>query len=134
MRLVVLAFITVPIVEMIILIQVGTVVGVLATVFLVMLTAMIGVALLRAEGFATWQRLQARLHSGELPGLELLEGAMLLVGGALLLTPGFLTDSLGFCLIVPFVRTPIARRLLRHLRERASAASGVIDGDFTEHR
>ncbi len=98
---------------MLILIKVGSIIGVLPTVGLVLLTAVIGITLLRQQGFATLSRLQLRLNSGEIPGTELVEGAMLLVGGALLLTPGFFTDAIGFVCLIPLFRKPIASTIIR---------------------
>lgn len=112
MRLALLVFITVPILEMIILIEVGGVIGALPTVGLVVLTATLGIWLLRLEGLATLARVQEKMSRGEIPETELLEGIMLLVGGALLLTPGFVTDAIGFACILPGLRRPIARWIL----------------------
>ena len=112
MRFGLLLFITIPIFEMYLLIVVGSQIGALPTIGLVVLTATIGLWLLRMEGFATMMRLQERLNQGEIPGQELLEGVMLLIGGALLLTPGFFTDGLGFVCLLPGLRKPLARWLI----------------------
>ncbi|MEX0942583.1 MAG: FxsA family protein [Pseudomonadales bacterium] len=112
MRLGLLLFIAIPILEMIILIEVGGIIGALPTVGLVVLTATIGIWLLRLEGLATLARVQAKLNRGEIPETELLEGIMLLVGGALLLTPGFVTDAIGLACILPGLRRPIARWII----------------------
>lgn len=112
MRLALLLFITVPIIEMIILIEVGGIIGAIPTVGLVVLTATLGIWLLRLEGLATLTRVQDKLNRGEIPETELLEGIMLLVGGALLLTPGFVTDAIGFACILPGARRPIARWII----------------------
>lgn len=112
MRFGLLLFITIPILEMYLLIQVGSRIGALPTIGLVVLTATIGLWLLRLEGLATLMRLQERVNQGEVPGRELMEGAMLLVGGALLLTPGFFTDAIGFVCLLPGLRKPIAEWLL----------------------
>lgn len=143
MKFLVAMFIGVPVVEMLILIEVGGVIGALPTVALVVLTATIGVWLLRLEGLATMQRVQARMARGEIPETELLEGAMLLVGGALLLTPGFVTDAIGFVCLVPILRRPVARFLIARIQARVSVVGpgfrrpdqqdGVIDGEFTVH-
>lgn len=95
---------------MYLLFQVGGIIGVLPTIGCVMLTAVIGVSLLRWQGFNTLQRGMGRVSSGELPAQEIAEGMMLAFAGALLLTPGFFTDAVGFSLLVPAVR-----RLLVHL-------------------
>jgi UPF0716 protein FxsA len=113
MRFGLLLFITIPIFEMYLLIVVGSHIGALPTIALVVLTATIGLWLLRMEGMATLMRLQERLNQGEIPGQELLEGVMLLVGGALLLTPGFFTDTIGFVCMLPGLRKPIAEWLIK---------------------
>ncbi|MEZ5541476.1 MAG: FxsA family protein [Pseudomonadota bacterium] len=110
-----LLFLAVPLVEIWLLIKVGGVIGALPTVALVVLTAVIGAALARAQGLATLQRLQAALGRGETPAIELLEGVLLLVGALLLLTPGFFTDALGFACLVPAVRRGLALWLLRRI-------------------
>lgn len=112
MRFLLAFFIAIPILEMAILIKVGSLIGVLPTIGLVMLTAVIGLWLLRLEGLATWIRVQEKLTLGEVPGIELLEGIMLIIGGALLLTPGFFTDTIGFICLIPGLRKPLARRLV----------------------
>ena len=113
MRILFALFIIVPILEMLILIKVGSIIGVVPTVGLVLLTAVIGITLLKHQGFDTLNRLQHRLNNGEIPGTELVEGAMLLVGGALLLTPGFFTDAIGFICLIPLFRKPIANMIIR---------------------
>ena len=94
-------FIVMPIAELAVLIQVGSVIGVLNTVGLVFLTAVIGAWLLRQQGLATLLRANERLNSGELPAKEVAEGLILAVGGAMLLTPGFITDTFGFLCLLP---------------------------------
>lgn len=113
MRLLLLIFIITPIVEMTILIKVGEQIGALPTVGLVVLTATLGIWLLRLQGIATLARVQEKLSRGEIPETELLEGIMLLVGGALLLTPGFVTDTMGFICLLPGLRRPLAQWLMR---------------------
>ena len=113
MRIGLLLFITIPVVEMYILILVGGQIGALTTIGLVVLTATLGLWLFRREGFATLNRLQSKLGQNEIPGRELLEGVMLLIGGALLLTPGFVTDGIGFVCLLPGLRKPIAEWLIR---------------------
>lgn len=110
-----LLFIILPIVEMTILIKVGTMIGALNTIGLVLLTAVIGAALLRQQGFATLLRANERLNSGELPAREVAEGLILAVGGALLLTPGFVTDTVGFLCLIPGTRHFLAAQALKKL-------------------
>jgi len=117
-----LIFLIVPIVEIYVLIQVGQVIGALWTVLFVVLTAVIGVQLLRMQGIATLARAQQRMQSGQMPAEELLEGIGLVVAGAFLLTPGFVTDGLGFLLLIPAFR----RWVIGRLRDRL-----VASGQFT---
>jgi len=153
MRPLLLTFIIVPIVEMVILIKVGGLIGALPTVGLVVLTATLGIALLKQQGLATLARVQEKLARDELPDTELLEGVMLLIGGALLLTPGFVTDAVGFCCLLPATRRPLARwmlhqGILKHIQvsgggymrrqrndssDTGSSDSGrTIEGDYHE--
>ena len=107
-RLLLVLFLLVPIAEIYVLIEVGSVVGPVATVGLVVLTAVVGAVLMRAQGLATVFRARSAMAQGEVPALQLLEGAVILIAGALLLTPGFLTDATGFALLVP----PLRQRLI----------------------
>ncbi len=117
-------FLIVPIIEIYLLIQIGGVIGAISTVFLVVFTAVLGALLLRQQGFATLQRLRASMARGELPALQLLEGVLLLFGGALLLTPGFFTDAIGFVCLVP----PLRQGLIAWLMRRGMFnVSGVAD-------
>jgi UPF0716 protein FxsA len=97
-------FLLVPIIEIYLLIQVGNVIGAGWTILLVVMTAVIGVWLLRIQGLSTLMRAQRRLQDNELPAAEILEGIALVVAGAFLLTPGFATDTLGFLLLFPPTR------------------------------
>lgn len=106
-------FIGVPIFEMYLLIQVGGVVGAPVTILLVLATAVIGAYLARREGIKTLFALQKRLAAGEVPGEEVAEGALLLLAAALLITPGFFTDAIGFACVLPFTRKPLALLALR---------------------
>lgn len=99
-----LVFLLVPLVEIYFLIKVGSIIGALPTVFLVVFTAVLGAGLLRIQGFATLARLRTTLNQGGIPAMELMEGGMLILAGALLLTPGFVTDAMGFCLLIPRLR------------------------------
>ena len=119
MRVLFILFIVVPVLEMWLLIEVGSVIGALPTIALVLLTAVVGVSLLRREGLSTWVRGNRKLEQGELPAEEMIEGLMLAVSGALLLTPGFVTDVVGFLGLIPITRKKLARALL---------AKGAIQG------
>ncbi|MGH1469588.1 MAG: FxsA family protein [Cellvibrionaceae bacterium] len=105
-------FIIMPIAEMWVLIQVGVRIGALSTIGLVLLTAVVGLALLRQQGLSTLLRANQRMQAGQLPAQEMGEGIFLAVGGALLLTPGFITDAFGFACLIPGVRKILLGRFL----------------------
>jgi UPF0716 protein FxsA len=105
------ALLVVPIVEIFVIIQVGQVIGGWPTVALLLIESALGAWLVKREGKRAWAALQVAMQTGRMPGKELANAALVLVGGTLLLTPGFVTDVVGFFFIVPFTR-PIARRVL----------------------
>ncbi len=111
-RILFILFLTIPLLEIYLLIQVGEVIGALPTVFMVVFTAVLGVALLRWQGLMTLTRVQTAMARGELPATAMIEGVFLLLAGALLLTPGFFTDAIGFALLVPPLRRALAQSLL----------------------
>src|SRR3954449_4876102 len=117
--LLVLLFIVVPIVELFVIIQVGEAIGVLPTIALLIVDSILGSMLMRAQGRSAWRRFNAALAEGRIPHREVLDGALVIFGGALLLTPGFLTDILGIVLLLPptraLVRGVVARRVLPRL-------------------
>ena len=115
MRALLLLFVVMPIIEMWLLIQVGAEIGPLYTISLVLLTAVIGVQLLRQQGFATLWRGRRKLEEGQLPAQEIAEGIILAVSGALLLTPGFVTDAIGFAGLFPPSRALLGQLLLSKL-------------------
>lgn len=104
-------FIAMPIIEIAVLLRIGDVVGWVSTLLVVIATAIIGSLLLRQQGLATLNRARNRMDAGELPAREMLEGVLIVVGGVLLLTPGFVTDAFGFLCVIPFSRRWLARRL-----------------------
>ncbi|NOX76934.1 MAG: FxsA family protein [Gammaproteobacteria bacterium] len=111
-QLLFILFLIVPIVEIYLLIEVGSMIGALPTVGLVVFTAILGVWLLRIQGFATLARVRSTVARGGIPAMEMLEGAVLLISGALLLTPGFFTDAIGFFCLVPAFRRALIRWVL----------------------
>ncbi len=119
------ALLVVPIVEIYILVQVGQEIGALPTIGLLILDSVLGAWLIRREGRRAWQALNQSFNAGKMPTKELVDGALVLIGGTLLLTPGFATDVVGFFLVLPFTR-PLARRfLINFATKRAAAAVGV---------
>lgn len=117
-------FIAVPLIEMLLLFEVADRIGGLYTLGMVVLTAVIGVQILKRQGFSTLARAQQRLQSGELPAQEIVEGMMLAGAGALLLTPGFITDTLGFIFLTGPLRRPLARRIIRSGVVRTMGGAG----------
>jgi UPF0716 protein FxsA len=111
------AFIGVPLIEIWVLIQVSQVIGPWWTILLLILDSLFGTWLIKREGARAWQALQVALESGRMPARELADGALILIGGTLMLTPGFVTDAFGILLILPFTR-PVARRLLTQVVTR----------------
>ncbi|KPV41290.1 hypothetical protein AN478_01470 [Thiohalorhabdus denitrificans] len=139
-------FLIVPLVEIYLLIEVGQVIGAPLTILAVVGTALLGAVLTRYQGMVTVTRFYGQLARGELPGFTLFEGACLLVAGALLLTPGFFTDAVGFALLTPPLRAWAYNRLRHRLevrtwspppRDRGGPGShggsgSTIEGQFRE--
>lgn len=122
------AFIIVPIIEIALFIEIGGRVGLWNTIALIVLTAMLGTWLLRAQGLGTLHRAQQSLARNVFPVAELFDGLCLLVAGVLLLTPGFLTDTLGFLLMVPPLRR-LVRDWLWHMVSRGQGARVWVNGE-----
>ncbi len=113
-----LLFTLVPALELYLLLKVGTVIGAFNTLLLIILTGVVGAFYARQQGFRVINNIQWKLEQGELPGDDLINGAMLLVGGALLVTPGFVTDFVGFSLIFPPTREAIKISVRRYLERK----------------
>ena len=143
-QIVFLFFLVVPFIEIYLLLQLGGIVGVFPTILLVVFTAILGAWLLKQQGFSTWQRFQTHLSKGELPAFEMIEGPILLVGGALLLTPGFFTDAIGFACLIPQIRQKLAKYVIENQFINKQQFSGspfqqaeekptqIIEGEFEE--
>lgn len=125
--IVVLALLLVPITEIYLIVQVGQAIGAGPTILLLIADAVLGSWLIRREGRKTWLALREKMNAGGLPAKELADGALILVGGTLLLTPGFLSDILGFFFVLPFTR-PIARRMLIGFGKRYFVAGPLLQG------
>jgi UPF0716 protein FxsA len=115
-------FVVVPLLELALLVWIGERVGILPTVALVVLTGILGAALARWQGVATWGRFRAAVEAGRMPHRELVEGLLVLVAGAVLLTPGLLTDAAGFALLVPAVRGRVGNWIADRLAQRVQLA------------
>lgn len=148
MRVVLFLFLLFPLIELALLIQVGSAIGVLPTLLLVIGTAILGGILLRIAGVATAWRAREKLARGELPEQEMLEGLLIAVGGGLLLLPGFISDLLGVLCLMPFSRRLLANKIRlraaeQAMRQRAfaddlAARTGqtrpnVLEGEYKRH-
>lgn len=128
-----------PILEIFVLIEVGQEIGALSTITLIILTAVIGSAMVRRQGLAAWRDMQASLAGMEDPSRPMAHGAMIFMAGVLLIVPGFVTDVLGALLLLPFVREWVLARMEKRIivasgfrQRRASPSAGgrVIDAEF----
>ena len=127
-----LLFAILPIVEIAILINVGEQIGGWYTVAIVILTAFAGAHLVRQQGLSTLMQAQQKMQAGTMPGQEMAEGLLLVIAGILLVTPGFITDGIGFLLSLPMTRPLIAKGLLKHMT--IGAVNQSFDGNFSQHR
>lgn len=127
MPLLIILFIVVPILELYVIIQVGQLIGVLPTLILLLADALLGSWLLKHEGRGAWRRFNEAMAARRFPGREVADGVLIVIGGTLLLTPGFLTDIVGLLLLLPPTRA-IARRVLKRLTVGRFAVVSVGSG------
>lgn len=125
-----LLFLLTPVVEFYLFIQVDQLIGFGPTIGLIILTGIAGSYLARREGLNTWQRLNERLNAGDLPGKELVDGMIILVAGALLVTPGVLTDVVGFLGLLPPTRALIRKVLMRRFKSKMEQGSMQVQFGF----
>ena len=126
--LLIVLFIVVPIAELAVLIQIGQAIGIGWTIALLIADAVVGSLLARSQGRATWRRFNEALSAGRPPAREVMDGALVLFGGALLLTPGFLSDILGVFLLLPPTRAFVRAVLVRRFLARMTASMAVPRG------
>ena len=118
-----LLFTIVPLVELALLIELGKLTNVLTTVAIVVSTGAIGAYLARREGLKTWVRIQENLTAGASPAVELVNALLILIAGAVLITPGLLTDLAGFMLLIPAIRSRLGRKLSAYFEQRIVIAT-----------
>ncbi len=121
-------FITIPICEIFIFLEAGSLIGLWPTLLTVIFTGIAGAYLARTQGFDLLQRIQKSMERGELPTHELIDGVFILTGGLLLLTPGFLTDLFGFICLTPFSREPMKQILMRWFKNKINRGEITIGG------
>ncbi|MCO7554809.1 FxsA family protein [Metapseudomonas otitidis] len=134
MRVFAFLFLLFPLIELAVLIKVGSVIGVFPTLLLLVATALLGSFMLRIAGVATAWRARERLARGELPEQEMLEGLMIAVGGGLLLLPGFISDLFGLVCIIPFTRRLIIRRVLQRAVRQAERQRAFSDDPLARNQ
>ena len=118
MPLLLLLFVVVPLVELYVIIQVGQEIGALSTIVLLLVISVVGAWLAKREGLGVFRRIKAQVDAGKVPGAELVDAFLILLAGALLLTPGFVTDVLGIALLLPPTRALIRRAVRHHFQGR----------------
>ncbi|WP_419924475.1 FxsA family protein [Candidatus Poriferisocius sp.] len=116
----VLLFIAVPLVELFVIVETARSIGTLETIGLLILVSVVGAWMVKAQGMAVLWRVRSKLHEGQMPGRELVDGALVLFAGALMLTPGFATDAFGLLLLFPPTRMAIRPILIRRFRHRVA--------------
>lgn len=126
----ILLFTVVPAIELVLLLVVGQQIGIVPTVGLIATTGVLGAWLARRQGLDTLNRLQREIREGRMPGSTLVEGMMILIAGAVLLTPGFLTDALGFTLLIPASRAALGRLVVARLAPRVTVIRPGTPGEI----
>lgn len=113
-----LIFAIIPVLELALLIKIGSIIGTFNTILIVILTAVLGAYLFKMEGLGVMERMQKSMQDGIFPGDEIINGVIILVAGALLLTPGFFTDVFGFLMVIPFSRKFFKKIAVRYIRKK----------------
>lgn len=145
-----LLFIIIPVIEIYLFIKVGAIIGAGNTILIIFITAIIGAAMLRSQGLQTLSKIRNSLNRFQLPARELVEGILIVIGGAFLLTPGFFTDTIGFLFLIPWTRTLLAQQAIRlfsssfFIQTTGSYGSSsdthhnhtsrIIEGEYTEEK
>jgi UPF0716 protein FxsA len=129
-------FIVVPLVELYVILKVGDAIGAVWTILLLAADSVLGSLLLRAQGRSVWGRFNDALAAGRMPHREVMDGVLVIFGGAFLITPGFLTDIVGLILLIPPTRALVRRMLARRLGRRVEVRTrerGDVEGTATEY-
>lgn len=135
-RIFFLMFLLVPLIELYVLIQVGSVIGALPTILLTVVTAIVGASLMKNQGISTMQRAQQSLSQGVVPETEMMEGLFIFLGGLFLLIPGFITDTLGLLFLIPPFRHLLAKKFIQQRKSSYARyrreGGNVYEADWTE--
>ena len=132
MNPILLTIILVPVIEIYLLIKIGSQIGAITTIFMILMTAVIGVYYAKYEGLNTLKSGFSQLNKNETPAYEVISGAAIAFAALLLIVPGFVTDTLGFLLIFPPTRKLIFNRLAKKIKPRENKKNNFIDGDFED--
>ena len=132
MNPILLTIILIPVIEIYLLIKIGSQIGAITTIFMIFMTAIIGVYYAKYEGLNTLKSGFSQLNKNETPAYEVISGAAIAFAALLLIIPGFVTDTLGFLLIFPPTRKLIFNRLAKKIKPRENKKNNFIDGDFED--
>jgi UPF0716 protein FxsA len=129
-------FILIPIIEISLFIEIGSIIGSFYTIMLIFITAIVGVFFVRQQGISTFQKLTSQLQNLETPVQTMFEGLVILISGILLITPGFFTDALGFLGLIPFTRIIfiklVASYILSRYGKQSNQNKNTIEGEFID--
>ncbi|TRW48524.1 FxsA family protein [Aliidiomarina halalkaliphila] len=125
-----LLFIVVPLIEILVLIQVGQVIGGLNTILLLIVTAVVGASLVRSQGLRAWSQAQQRMAMGEMPGQQLAEGMIIFMAGVMFVTPGFVTDIVAVVFLLPGFRQAFARKVMQRMQMHTMHGGVHMHGSF----
>jgi UPF0716 protein FxsA len=131
-QLLLLLFIAVPIVEIAVLLQVGSLIGGLNTLLLIIVTAFVGAALVKQQGAQNWMTMQRKMATGEMPGVEMAVGLLIFLAGVMLITPGFVTDAVGLLFLIPATREPIAKAMLKRMVVRGQGSASFTQFHYRQ--
>lgn len=124
-KFIMLAIFIVPTLEVALFMIAGKTIGILGTLAIILITGILGGYLAKTQGMNAFRELQLKLRRGEMPGDTLLDGALILAGGILLITPGFFTDFVGFCLLLPIVRQKVKEMMAKYLKNKMTGHTVV---------
>lgn len=129
---IILLFTVIPAIEILLFVTVGRSIGLWATLGVVLVTGIVGAALAKKQGLRAWDRIGAALREGRLPGVELVDGLLIVIAGAVLLTPGFFTDAVGFLLLIPPTRAVARKELIRYFKRRVGTGQWQVYTSFSQ--